>query len=68
MPHPRRGVCLLGHLLQVKGITQTQLAERTGVSQRMISYYANNEKRMNVDAAKAIAAALNCRIEDLYKW
>lgn len=68
MAPPRRGVCQLDILLLKSGMTQTQLSLRTGISQRMISYYANNKKRMNVDAAKAISTALNCSIEDLYKW
>lgn len=68
MAPPSRGVCQLKTLLKDRRMTQTDLEKLSGVSQRMISHYANNKERMNVDAAKAISDALDCRIEDLYKW
>ncbi|MFX3633750.1 MAG: helix-turn-helix domain-containing protein [Candidatus Pristimantibacillus sp.] len=68
MAPPSRGVCQLKTLLKSKGMTQTVLEEKTGISQRMISHYANDGKRMNIDAARAISTALGCRMEDLYKW
>lgn len=55
-------------LLDQTGMSQSELARRTGISQRMISYYASNKKRMSVDALRAISVALGCRMEDLYEW
>jgi transcriptional regulator with XRE-family HTH domain len=68
MASPARGKCLLQSLLDKADMTQTKLAEKTGISQRMISYYAADESIMSVDAARAISTSLKCRIEDLYKW
>jgi transcriptional regulator with XRE-family HTH domain len=49
-------------------MTQAQLAERTKIHPRTISYYANNVKRMNVDSMRAISQVLDCHMEDLYEW
>lgn len=68
MASPPRGKCLLQSLLDKADLTQTELAQKTGISQRMISYYASDRNRMLVDTARVISTSLNCRIEDLYKW
>jgi transcriptional regulator with XRE-family HTH domain len=68
MANPTRGKCLLQSLLDKADLTQTELAGKSGVSQRMISYYAANEKVMSIDAARAISTSLGCRMEDLCDW
>ncbi|MFM1655534.1 helix-turn-helix domain-containing protein [Brevibacillus sp. B_LB10_24] len=63
-----RGKCLLKPLLDRVGISQAELARRTGISERMISYYVKDQKPMSVDAMYTISRVLNCRMEDLYQW
>lgn len=63
-----RGRCLLQSLLDQANISQSELSRRSGISQRMISYYALDQKLMNYTAARKIADALNCKMEDLYEW
>jgi len=51
-----------------KGLSQSQLAEKAGVSIRALQYY--EQGRLNFDGSKidrifAIALALNCDIEDI---
>lgn len=51
-----------------RGLSQSQLAEKAGISVRMLQHYEQGYK--NIDHAKlaticSIAAALNCRIEDV---
>lgn len=68
MANPTRGKCLLQSLLDKLGITQTELAAKTGISQRMLSYYASDRYVMDVNVAKVISTSLGCQIVDLYKW
>lgn len=68
MASSARGRCLLQPLLEKANMSQSELARRTGISQRMISYYASDKKRMSVDSMRAISIVLNCRMEDLYEW
>lgn len=51
-----------------KGLSQSQLAEKAGVSIRALQYY--EQGRLNFDGSKidrifAIALALSCDIEDI---
>ena len=51
-----------------RNITQSKLAERSGVSVRLIQQYEQGVRR--IDGAKLetlcdLAAALNCRLEDI---
>lgn len=68
MPTFKRGACQLGKLLNEIGMSQTELARLSGVSQRSISNYVHDIQVMSVDAARAISLVLGCNIEDLYKW
>lgn len=68
MASPTRGKCLLQSLLDRANMTQTELAKKSGVSQRMISNYASNAKVMSIDAARAISTSLGCEMKDLCKW
>ena len=58
----------LKSLRQLRGWSQNDLAERSGVNIRSIRQYEQNPKtieRAEVRAVKALAQALTCRIDDL---
>lgn len=61
------GRCLLQSLLNDANMTQVELARRTGISPRMISYYIANDREMTYTAARSIATILGCHMEDLYE-
>lgn len=68
-----RGRCLLQRYLGMTGLSQTELANRTGYSQRMISHFANDTRRMSIEAMYVITLELrryipSLRMEDLYEW
>jgi transcriptional regulator with XRE-family HTH domain len=48
-----------------KGITQYQLADRSGLSQRMINYYESHVKRPSLDKVKQLAEALGISSDEL---
>lgn len=50
-----------------KGITQEQLAEKTGLRQTHISRIERGVYMPRIDIAERIAEALGCRIGDLIK-
>lgn len=64
----RIGICQLPRLLHRQGITQQQLADRTGFSPTQISDYVTNRRMMSLTNATIIAGVLGCRVEDLYQW
>jgi transcriptional regulator with XRE-family HTH domain len=45
---------------ELQGLSQNQLAERTGISQATISAIENDRVRLGVERAKALAVALKC--------
>jgi transcriptional regulator with XRE-family HTH domain len=47
------------------GLSQNQLAEKLGVSQKVITYWERNEVALRSDQLTAIAAALNLSVEEL---
>ncbi len=58
----------LKELRQKAGLTQAQLAEKSGVNKRMIEYYENGFKDLNKAAFETglkIAEALECDPRDL---
>lgn len=60
----------LKELRQKSGLTQAQLAEKSGVNKRMIEYYENGFKDLNKAAFETglkIAEALECDPRDLIK-
>lgn len=63
-----RGRCLLGPLLKSRNLSQSELARRTGINKRMISFYVKNERLMSVDAMYNISRVLGCNMEELYEW
>lgn len=68
MPRASRGRCLLQFWLDQKGITQAELARRSGYNARMISFYCSNEKPMSVNAMYVISNILGIHMEQLYEW
>lgn len=61
----------LGFLRGVKGITQKELSERSGVNLRMIQNYEQETKdisKASVTTVHALAVALGTTIEDLMDW
>ena len=64
----RRVASRLARLRAYAGLTQRVLAERSGVSVRMIEQYEQGIKNINNASAttvKKLASALRCRMEDL---
>jgi transcriptional regulator with XRE-family HTH domain len=65
------GRCRIQELLDAKGMTQQELANKTGMSKQYINDKARNKRSphgMWIGSAKTIASALNCSIDDLYEW
>ncbi|MFB7817383.1 helix-turn-helix transcriptional regulator [Paenibacillus chitinolyticus] len=60
--------CLIPELLHKIGKTQQWLADETGISRQRISDYSNLRHEMGISAAKTIAHAFGCSIDDLYTW
>lgn len=46
-------------------ITQTQLASHLGITQSYLSMLERGERRIDLDMAVKIAAALGCSVDDL---
>jgi DNA-binding Xre family transcriptional regulator len=55
----------LRRVMTMKGITQEELAERTGLTQTMISLYINGKNNPSFYAVDKIAKALGCSLDDL---
>jgi transcriptional regulator with XRE-family HTH domain len=63
------GRCLIPRLLQQRGWTQQDLADRTGVDKRTISYYCTNtRKKMPLYLAVTLADVLEVSPRDLFEW
>ena len=45
---------------ELQGLSQNELAERTGISQATISAIENDRVRLGVERAKTLARALKC--------
>ena len=45
---------------ELQGLSQNELAQRTGISQATISAIENDRVRLGVERAKALALALKC--------
>jgi len=45
---------------ELQGLSQNELAQRTGISQATISAIENDRVRLGVERAKTLAAALKC--------
>lgn len=64
------GKCRIQDLLDARGMTQQELAHKTGMSKSFISDKVNNRGShgMWIDSAKKIATVLGCTIDELYDW
>lgn len=60
--------CLLPQLLKRRGLSQVDLAQKTGLTETTISLYANNHRVMSLANAKTIANVLKVTIDELYTW
>lgn len=53
----------LDEILKTRGVSQAELARRTGLSKSTISHYVRGDWKGKQAAVYAIAAALHCRVE-----
>lgn len=51
-------------IIRRKGMTQTELAEASGISRKQINFYSNGRSIPSLHAIDKIAKALDCNIED----
>jgi transcriptional regulator with XRE-family HTH domain len=58
----------LRDILHTVNMSQTELANRSGISRQMIVKYISGSAPMPLEKAKTIAQVLNCNMEDLYEW
>jgi len=49
-----------------KGLSQAEVADASGISQKQISCYENLKVKPHPGTAKKLAEALECTIHDLY--
>ena len=56
----------LVRLRKAKGLSQRGLAEKTGLTQRMINLYEHNPRSLPVDRLKLLASALGARISAFF--
>lgn len=61
------GRCLLTYRLREIKKPQSWLCDKTGMSKSQISDYATNRKMMSYGTAMTIAAAIGCRMDELYE-
>lgn len=55
----------LGQILQVQGLTQTELAKKSHLSLSMVNRIVSGERSGSIHIWKKIADALNMKIDDL---
>lgn len=60
--------CLLRELLKESDMTQSELADRLGITGQQINKYVNNRQKMSIEVAYNVSVILKCNIEDLYEW
>jgi transcriptional regulator with XRE-family HTH domain len=56
----------IARIRKAKGLTQTDLAEMTGITQASISRAENGDDGVTLGNFKSIAAALNVKLSDLF--
>ncbi|WP_336774224.1 helix-turn-helix domain-containing protein [Paenibacillus sp. MMO-58] len=66
--HFSRGECLLQYWLDKRKLSQVEFGRRSGWSQRMISHWCNDERKMSVEAMYTAATILEIRMDQLYRW
>ena len=58
----------LKEMRQARGLSQSQLAEKTGINVRTIQHYEQGSKNFDharIDTIMKICIALNCKLEDV---
>lgn len=53
---------------QAKGLSQSQLAEKTGINLRTIQHYEQGSKNFDharIDTIMRVCVALDCRLDDI---
>jgi transcriptional regulator with XRE-family HTH domain len=55
----------LAERMQKNGLTQAALAKKAGCTQQTVSYILNGKRQPRVEIARAIARALECKVDDL---
>jgi transcriptional regulator with XRE-family HTH domain len=65
----RIGKCLLSERLRQAGLTQSDLAERLGISRQQVNKWATDRQGMSLETAKNVSSILNLEcIDDLFEW
>lgn len=59
--------CLLLDMLRRKQMSQSDLANRTGISKQQINAYVQNRQMMTFQTAYNISVILDCDMSELYK-
>ena len=49
-------------------MTQSELSEKTGITESQISLYISEKRKMSYLSAVKISFVLKCHVEDLYVW
>ena len=55
------------HILETKQMSQSELAERIGVSRQVMSKIVNGKKAINVEEISKIAVSIGVSLDDLMK-
>lgn len=58
----------LKEMRQARGLSQTQLAEKTGINVRTLQHYEQGSKNFDharIDTLLRVSIALNCKLEDI---
>ena len=59
--------CRLSDVMTIRGISQDELAKRSGLTQAMISRISNSKRVPTIVNAIKIAGALSCSIYDIWE-
>ena len=59
--------CRLSDVMKIRGISQDELAKRSGLTQAMISRISNSKRVPTIVNAIKIAGALSCSIYDIWE-
>ena len=64
-PHTEIPSAVLRHILAERGLSQSELARKAGISPAAVSYYCSGERAMSLVNAARIAGALGISLEHL---
>lgn len=60
--------CNLKRLLAQRNMTQTELADRLGITVQQLNKYALNHRLPSVELTKSILVELDCSLDELFDW